>query len=478
MSNNKKLFPDINLNDSVEESCAHNYQPVSFIRSVFIPVIILSVIVGLMSIFLPFWVGLLLVIACLLWSLAAHYRELKRFALWLSYPKSQNVPSGHGVWTDIFAKLYALRRMDEKHEAQLAEWLARFQSTMSHLPDGVVLMDKLTNLEWANPVAEAHFQLDLQRDLGTRLVHLVRDPELVKAIQSQKYNQSFKLRYMGLFLELQLVDFESDRMILVSRDITETERVDAIRRDFIANASHELRTPLTVISGFLEHAQEAPDMPLAQRMQQLGLMRQQADRMTVLIQDMLMLSRLESDVHVDTQMIDMPALIKQQLQSAEILSAERHTFHSQVESLNLQGSEQEIASVVGNLLSNAVRYTPEGGEIWLAWGCNPQQQPTLVVSDTGVGIAAEYLPRLTERFYRVNTAQSHATKGTGLGLAIVKHILIRHHAQLHIESAVAPSPHQGTTVVATFPIKFPVLTVANSANFVITAVRKVIRSSI
>ena len=251
-----------------------------------------------------------------------------------------------------------------------------------------------------------------------------------------------------------------------------------MRRDFIANASHELRTPLTVISGFLEHAQEAPDMPLTQRMQQLGLMRQQADRMTVLIQDMLMLSRLESDVHVDAQMIDMPALIKQQLQSAEILSAGRHVIHSQIENLDLQGSEQEIASVVGNLLSNAVRYTPEGGEIRLAWGRNAQQQPTLVVSDTGVGIAPEYLPRLTERFYRVNTAQSRATKGTGLGLAIVKHILIRHHAQLRIESAVAPSPHQGTTFVATFPIKFPVSTVVNSANSVVTAVRNTVRSTV
>ena len=478
MSNNKKHFPDLNVSDSIEESYAHTYQPVSFIRSALVPAIILSVIVGVMSIFLPFWAGLLLVIAFLLWSLAAHYRELKRFALWLSYPKSQNVPSGHGVWTDIFAKLYALRRMDEKHEAQLAEWLARFQSTMSHLPDGVVLMDKLTNLEWTNPVAEGHFHLDLQRDLGTRLVHLVRDPGLVKVIQSHKYNQPFKLKYMGLSLELQLIDFESDRIILVSRDITETERVDAMRRDFIANASHELRTPLTVISGFLEHAEEAPDMPLAQRMQQLGLMRQQADRMTVLIQDMLMLSRLESDVHVDAQMIDMPILIKQQIQSAEILSAGRHIIHNHIENLNLHGNEQEIASVVGNLLSNAVRYTPEGGEIWLAWGRNAQQQPTLLVSDNGVGIAAEYLPRLTERFYRVNTAKSRATKGTGLGLAIVKHILIRHHAQLRIESAVAPSPHQGTTFVATFPIKFPTSTVVNSAHSVVTAVRKAVRSAI
>ena len=224
-----------------------------------------------------------------------------------------------------------------------------------------------------------------------------------------------------------------------------------MRRDFIANASHELRTPLTVISGFLEHAQETPDLSMDERMKQLDLMRHQADRMTVLIQDMLMLSRLASEVHVDAHTIAMPILIRQQLDSAQALSAGRHIFHSSIENINIEGSEQEIASVVGNLLSNAVRYTPEGGDIFLNWSYNAKQQPTLVVRDTGMGIASEHLPRLTERFYRVNTAQSRATKGTGLGLAIVKHVLIRHHAQLKIESLVSPSPKHGTTFTVIFP---------------------------
>ena len=446
-------LPDIKLSSSAEETYHHSYQPVSFLRSAAIPAIVLSVLVLGLSFFLPVWVGLLLVIAYLAWSLSAHYRELKRFALWLSYPKSQNVPSGHGVWTDIFAKLYALRRMDEKHEAQLAEWLARFQNTMRHLPDGVVLMDKITTLEWANPVAEQHFQLHLQQDLGTRMINLVREPELVKAIKEAKYDQPFKIHYLNHSLEIHLIQFESERIILVSRDITETERVDSMRRDFIANASHELRTPLTVISGFLEHAQDAPDMPLSERMKQLGLMRHQADRMTILIQDMLMLSRLESEVHVDAHRIDMPSLIHQQLESAQALSAGRHIFHSTIENIYIDGSEQEIASVVGNLLSNAVRYTPEGGEITLSWACNTKGQPTLAVRDTGIGIASEHLPRLTERFYRVNTAQSRATKGTGLGLAIVKHVLIRHHAQLKIESQQAPAIKHGTCFTVTFPKK-------------------------
>ncbi len=426
------------------------HQEISFVRSAMLPALILGAMVLGLSFILPVWVGLSLVILFLVWQLSSHYREIKLFALWLSHPTSRNVPSGHGVWTDIFAKLYALRRTDEKHEAQLAEWLERFQNTMRHLPDGIVLMDKSTEIEWVNPVAEQHFKLILRRDLGTRLMNLVREPLLAEHVEQHNYDTPFKLVYFGRQIEVLLIEFEADRLILVSRDVSEVERVDAMRRDFIANASHELRTPLTVISGFLEHAQDAPDMPQDERLKQIELMRHQAERMTILIQDMLMLSRLESDVRVEALPIDMTALIEQQLRSAQALSAGRHTFHTEIASVPLIGSEQEISSVVGNLLSNAVRYTPDGGNIDLSWGYNEAHQPQLVVRDTGLGIAADHIPRLTERFYRVNTAQSRATKGTGLGLAIVKHVLIRHHATLQIESNLAPAPNQGTAFKAVF----------------------------
>lgn len=424
---------------------------VSFPRSAAVPAVLLTLMVAGLSLFVPLWVGLVLVITFLVWQLAAHYRELRHFALWLSHPTSKNVPSGHGVWTDIFAKLYAMRRMDEKHEAQLAEWLERFQNTMRHLPDGVVLMDKTSLMEWANPVAERHFSLNLRRDSGMRMLNIVREPLLAQCVARRDYDRPFKMQLDGRYLSVMLIDFEAERMILVSHDITETERVDAMRRDFIANASHELRTPLTVISGFLEHAEESPDMPEAVRRQQLILMRQQAERMTVLIQDMLMLSRLESDAHVEMHPIAMSVLLTQQVNSAQALSAGRHAIHSEIAPLNLRGNEQEITSVVGNLLSNAVRYTPEDGEIFLTWGMNAEHQPTLTVRDTGIGIAAEHLPRLTERFYRVNTAQSRATKGTGLGLAIVKHVLIRHQATLTITAIPSPADGHGSTFTVVFP---------------------------
>lgn len=420
--------------------------PISYFRDLAPTLAVCAIVTGLSSIWLPVWPGLLLTIVFLLWRLSAHYRELNHFALWLSHPTSKNVPSGHGVWTDIFARLYALRRSDEHNEAQLAEWLARFQSTMGHLPDGVVLMDKTAHLEWCNPVAEQHFKFSLARDRGNRLVNLAREPVLVDYIQDANFDNSIKVTYLRRQLEVTLIDFEEDRMILVSRDITEAETVDAMRRDFIANASHELRTPLTVISGFLEYALEGGDMPDEERLRQMSLMHKQAEHMTVLVQDMLMLSRLESGVVVDDVTIDMPNMLAQRIQEAQALSNGAHRFDTDIGAFKLRGSEQEISSVVSNLLSNAVRYTPAGGLISLMWGMQ-NDALTLRVKDTGQGIAPEHLPRLTERFYRVNKDQSRASKGTGLGLAIVKHVLIRHEAELKIDSKLG----DGTAFSVVFP---------------------------
>lgn len=396
--------------------------------------------------FLPVWVGLGGTIAFLTWQLSNHYRELRHFSLWLSHPKSTNVPSGHGVWTDIFAALYAMRKTDESHEAQLAEWLARFQNTMRHLPDGVVLMDKSSHLEWCNPVAETHFEFSHTKDSGNRMVNLVREPRIIAYVQAAEYDAPIKISYLNRELELVLIDFEENRVILVSRDITETERLDKMRRDFIANASHELRTPLTVISGFLEYALDDDamnDISDVDKKRQLQLMHRQAEHMTGLIGDMLMLSRLETDVELEDAHINMPQLIEQQLSQARALSGGRHTIHADIAPADLQGSHQEVSSVISNLLSNAVRYTPDGGDIQLSW----TDAGLLSVSDTGAGIPSEHLPRLTERFYRVNKDQSRATKGTGLGLAIVKHVLIRHQSELKIESVEG----EGTRFWVVFP---------------------------
>ncbi|MGL4767633.1 MAG: phosphate regulon sensor histidine kinase PhoR [Formosimonas sp.] len=421
-------------------------KPVSFWRDLS-PILLMGAAAVVLSSFWEMaWLGWLLWVFLLLWRLSSHYRELNLFALWLSHPVSQNVPSGHGVWTEIFAKLYALRRTDELHEAQLAEWLERFQNTMRHLPDGVILMNRQSELEWANPVAEQHFQFTLAQDKNNRIVNLVRVPALVELIQQSVYDVPLKLSYFNRVLAITLINFEEQRVILVSRDITETEKVDAMRRDFIANASHELRTPLTVIAGFLEHAKEAADISFEQQQQQIDLMHRQAEHMTVLIQDMLMLSRLESDVVVEDEPVDMPALLAQQIHQAQALSNGELKIHAAIAPIHLQGSPAELLSVVSNLLTNAVRYTSAGGQIHVLWALRAGL-PTLSVQDTGAGIANEHIPRLTERFYRVNKDQSRASKGTGLGLAIVKHVLLRHQATLSIESKLG----EGSIFTVVFP---------------------------
>ena len=418
-------------------------------RTTLLTALLLMGFAWLVSLFLPFWVGLLFVIAFLVWRLSLHYRELKHFSLWLTHPTSHNVPSGHGVWTNIFAALYALRRTDEAHESKLALWLERFQNTMCHLPDGIVLMNLSTQLEWCNPIAQRHFGLALEDDKGNRMANLVRLPAFVAHLEANVYDAPIKIDYLSRRLEITVIPFEENSLIVVSRDITEAERMDEMRRDFIANASHELRTPLTVISGFLEYASDAElmsQMPPEQRMNQVNLMCRQAEHMTVLIQDMLMLSRLESDFTVDETRINMPELIESILPQIRALSGFNHTITTDVAAINLKGSMTEISSAVTNLLSNAVRYTPTGGLIHLSWR-NVQGCPTLNVQDSGAGIAPEHLPRLTERFYRVNNDASASVKGTGLGLAIVKHILIRHQAELKISSTLG----QGTTFSMVFP---------------------------
>ena len=235
---------------------------------------------------------------------------------------------------------------------------------------------------------------------------------------------------------MRLIPFEKHRQILVTHDVTELERLEQMRRDFIANASHELRTPLTVINGFLEIASSEPDLDPVTRQQHLQLMAEQGQRMKHLVEDMLTLTRLESvEYPLREEVVDMRQLLEQVKAEGEALSGGRHRVTLDFDGPDLKGSGDELRSAIGNLVSNAVRYTPDGGSIAIRWhetadGCRCD------VSDTGIGIRPEHISRLTERFYRVDKSRSRATQGTGLGLAIVKHVLVRHQGQLQIDSEV------------------------------------------
>lgn len=362
-----------------------------------------------------------------------HY--LYRLSTWLDNPVHQKLPDGWGAWTDIFARLYRLRRDDEKNQAELTEWLARFRQAMRLLPDGVVIMDDVLFLEWCNPAAQTHLGLNLERDKGMRVTNLIRNPAFIDYIILGRYEQPLTLALQGRKLIVHIIPFENRRQIVVTHDATESERIDMMRRDFIANASHELRTPLTVINGFLEIALAQPDLDQQVRTAHLQLMTEQGKRMQGLIGDMLTLTRLESiDYPMRPERVAIRPLLEAILEEAQALSAGRHTISLEIEGPDMKGSVDELRSAFSNLVSNAVRYTPAGGHIDIAWRKNAEKNLVFSVQDNGIGIAAADIARLTERFYRVDKGRSRDTQGTGLGLAIVRHVLLRHGATLVIES--------------------------------------------
>lgn len=374
---------------------------------------------------------------------------LFRLSGWLDHPDSAKLPDGWGAWTDIFSRLYKLRRDDEKNRAELSEWLARFRQAMSLLPDGVVIMDDVLFLEWCNPAAEQHLGLNSERDKGMRVTNMIRNPDFMDYIILGRYEQPLTLTLRERKLIVQIIPFENRRQILVTHDATESERIEMMRRDFIANASHELRTPLTVVNGFLEIALSQPNLEPQTRMAHLKLMTEQGQRMQNLVEDMLTLTRLESiDYPLRPEHVNIPTLLDQILQEALALSAGRHQIELSIDGPDIKGSTEELRSAFSNLVSNAVRYTPPQGTIKLYWTLK-ESGPQFAVKDTGIGIRAEHILRLTERFYRVDKSRSRETQGTGLGLAIVKHVLLRHGAALAIESV----PEQGSTFIVKFPKK-------------------------
>jgi two-component system phosphate regulon sensor histidine kinase PhoR len=377
--------------------------------------------------------GIIVALLAMMVMVFVQLNYLYQLSNWMDDPQSAKLPDGWGAWTNIFSRLYRMRRDDEKNQAELTEWLARFRQAMHLLPDGVVIMDDVLFLEWCNPAAEKHLGLTHERDKGMRVTNLVRSPDFMDYIILGRYEQPLTISFRERKLIVHIIPFENRRQILVTHDATESERIEEMRRDFIANASHELRTPLTVIVGFLEIA-ASEGLDVATRTSHLKLMTEQGHRMQHLIEDMLTLSRLESvDYPMRPERVDVAMLMEQVLRDARALSAGKHEVTMSVSGPDIMGSYEELHSAFGNLASNAVRYTPAGGKIHLVWK-EYEGGVKFMVEDTGIGISPEHISRLTERFYRVDKSRSRETQGTGLGLAIVKHVLLRHGSTLQIKS--------------------------------------------
>ena len=365
-----------------------------------------------------------------------HLLQLDALARWASGPIEVPVPEGRGTWALAYAALYHRVRLRSARQRDLRLALDRFVSGAKALPEGVVVLDADDRIEWANPRAESHLGLDLKHDSGAPIVNLVRHPAFVQYLAVGDFSEPVIIqstRESALTLSLQIVPFGVEEKLLMSRDITRLEAVARVRRDFIANVSHELKTPLTVLAGFIETLTDV-EMEERQRQRCLALMREQANSMQRLVEDLLTLSALESEQLVNEGEFAVVPLLLAVSSDAKALSGGRHEVTLTIrDAATLLGSREELASAFGNLVSNAVRYTPEGGRIGLEWRITDAGGEFTVV-DSGIGIASEHVPRLTERFYRVDRSRSRATGGTGLGLAIVKHVLIRHQGELIIDS--------------------------------------------
>lgn len=386
------------------------------------------------------------------------------FSLWISYMNQVRLDvfvkgagvsqlSGFGgAWAEIFFKLQriitGLRKEIERVEAQHERFIEAFQAS----PNGIVMLDDQDQIDWCNAIAEQFLGIDFKRDAHQRIHYIVRKPEFLQYITKRAYDEPLILEKMGnsfgLILRLQAFPFSDNRRLLLIQDITNISKAEAMRRDFVANVSHEMRTPLTVMMGFLETVQSL-DLTPQQKDEYLGMMMAQGKRMKNLVEDLLTLANLEANTQPAPQtVISMAYLMSLIKNDAYALSQGKHQLHFDIETnRNLIGEEREVLSACINLLSNAIRYTPEGGEIWVIWRVNADGEGEFLVRDTGPGISAEHIPRLTERFYRVDRSRSRETGGTGLGLAIVKHVANRHQANLVIDTEQG----KGSTFLLRFP---------------------------
>ncbi len=389
----------------------------------------------------------------LLVHLVLHLRQLAALNHWLGDSEQREMPEGSGLWEEVFARLSRMVRKHRKERVRRIAALQHMEQATAALPEGVTILDVADRIEWCNPLAERHFGLDGVRDIGQQITYLARQPEFVQYLAQHDFSETLVLRGArqdGLTLSIKLIPYGGNKKLLISRDITHLERIETMRRDFVANVSHELRTPLTVVNGFVETLCDMPNLENDVARRALGLMAGQTQRMQRLVEDLLTLSRLDNALNaLQEENVDVCALLRTLHQEGLSLSAGQHALQLELASdCTLLGNTEELRSAFGNLVSNAIRYTPPGGEIMLRWQAQGDEI-AFSVQDGGIGIAPQHIPRLTERFYRVDHSRSRETGGTGLGLAIVKHVANRHQARLEISSEEG----RGSTFSMVFPAK-------------------------
>ncbi|CAG0975432.1 hypothetical protein GPROT1_01894, partial [Gammaproteobacteria bacterium] len=372
---------------------------------------------------------------------------INNIVMWLR--EGGRIPQGGGIWEEIYYLIYRLRRRNKTRKKRLIEMLERFRTATAALPDATVVLGRRDEIDWFNDAAERLLGLR-KGDIGQQIGNLLRSPKFAEFLQSSNYGATLSIASPmadKAELEIRVVPYGGDLRLLIAQDVTQIRFMERVRSDFVANVSHELRTPLTVLRGYVETLGDAGE-DLPEHYQKIfRRMEEQTLRMQRLIDGLLTLTKLESGALAGSKRVGVAALLRSVCDEARLLAQPEQTVALHLESeSDLLGSESELRSAFSNLIVNALKYASQDGEVSVRWR-DGDGGAVLEVEDNGPGIAAEHLPRLTERFYRVDRSRSRSTGGTGLGLAIVKHVLSRHHAHLEIHS----EPGRGSTFSAVFP---------------------------
>lgn len=395
-------------------------------------------------------VYLFLLLALLAYSFRNLY-NLRRLANWLGNPQFSDIPIHFGLWGEIYSKIVRVSSRQEQREKRLTALLNEYTASTSALPDGAVALDASGRIRWFNDAASRLLGLQPAKDVGQPFLNLFRSPEMASFVRSEDYSRTLQILAPGNIerkLEVRLAPYGDEQTLLLAQDITERLRHERMRKDFVANVSHELRTPLTVIGGFIENLQMDEGLQDDRLTRPLYLMAQQTARMGRIVEDLLLLARLESDTNRNrNDEVNIGELIYSVADDCSSLADDAPRIECEVASARrVLGDEKQLRSVLTNLVVNAINHTSAEQQVKIVWQ-DRGTQSLLEVSDNGQGIAPEHIPRLTERFYRVDAGRSRDRGGTGLGLAIVKHILAHHDATLEIQSRL----HEGSHFICRFP---------------------------